>query len=106
MKPNKYKAKTSNYNGFNYDSKKEAEYAMQLDWLVKAKQVKHWERQHKIDITIEGEHICNYYIDFKVTYPDNHIEYHEVKGFETDVWRMKWRLVKAIHPDWKLVLIK
>jgi Protein of unknown function (DUF1064) len=66
MKPSKYHAKTSMYNGYNYDSKKEAEYAMQLDWLIKAKEIKSWERQFKIDIIINGIHICNYFIDFKV----------------------------------------
>lgn len=104
-KKNKYNAKKSFYNGYNYDSIKEAEYAMQLDWLKKAGEVEKWERQHKIDIRVNGQHICNYYIDFKVYYIDGHIEYHEVKGFETDLWRIKWRFVNALY-DWKFVLIK
>jgi hypothetical protein len=106
MKPNKYHAETSVYNGYNYDSRLEASYAMQLDWLIKAGEIESVERQYKIDITINGEHICNYFIDFKVNYTDKHCEYHEVKGFETDLWRIKWRLSKAVHPEWKFVLIK
>lgn len=98
-KKNKYNAKSTNYNGYNYDSKKEASYAMDLDWKIKAKLVKRFERQHKFDLRINDEHICNYFIDFKVYYSDGHIEYVEVKGFETDVWRLKWRITKATFHD-------
>lgn len=103
---NKFNAKKSTYNGYHYDSKLEASYAIQLDWLKKAGEIKKWERQHKIDITINGIHVCNYYIDFKVYYPNGCIEYHEVKGFETDLWRIKWRLAKAMYPDHRFILIK
>ena len=94
------------YNGYNYDSKLEASYAIELDWQVKAGQIKKVERQFKIDLSINGVHICNYYIDFKIIYPDDHEEYHEVKGFATDLWKIKWKLAQAIYPEWKFVLIK
>jgi hypothetical protein len=106
MKPTKYKSVSDVYNGYKYDSKLEASYAMQLDWLIKAKEIEKVKRQFKIDLTIAGVHICNYFIDFKVFYVDGHIEYHEVKGFETDVWRIKWKLSQAIYPEFKFVLIK
>jgi hypothetical protein len=102
----KYNSKVSNYNGRNYDSALECSYAQQLDWLIKAKEVKSWEPQHKIEIYVNGIHICNYFIDFKVIFEDGHEEYHEVKGFETDVWKMKWKLSKAVYPDYTFVLIK
>src|ERR1039458_6706049 len=41
----KYNAIRSVYNGYPYDSKFEAAYAMQLDWRVKAKEIKAWDRQ-------------------------------------------------------------
>jgi hypothetical protein len=105
-KSNKYHSKVSNYNGRNYQSALECSYAIQLDWLKKAGEVKEWIPQFKIDISVNGCHICNYFIDFKVIYSDGHEEYHEVKGFETDIWKMKWDLSKAIYPDWTFVLIK
>jgi hypothetical protein len=106
IKPNKYKAESQVYGGYRYDSKKEASYAMQLDWMKKAGEITGYERQHKISIDVNGVHICNYFIDFKVFYKDGHVEYHEVKGFETDLWRLKWRLSKAMYPDYTFVLIK
>ena len=105
-KPNKYNAVKQTYNGYNYDSKMEAMYASQLDWLIKAKEIDKVERQHKISLDVNGVHIANYFIDFKVYYCDGHVEYHEVKGAETMLWRMKWKLSKAMYPDRKFVLIK
>jgi len=103
---NKFGSIKQTYNGFSYDSKREAEYAAELDWLMEAKEVKKWERQHKISIDINGKHICNYYVDFKVYFNDGRIEYHEVKGYETAVWKLKWKLSQAIYPDNNFVLIK
>jgi len=103
---NKYKAKSSIYNGRNYQSKKEAGYAMELDWMKKAKIIKDWIPQFKLDLRINDYHITNYFVDFKIIYPDNKIEYHEVKGFETDLWRIKWRLSLAIFGKENFVLIK
>lgn len=105
-KKNKYNAKKQTYNNYNYDSIKEAQYAAQLDLRIKAGEVLKWERQFKIDIRINEIHITNYYIDFKVYLADGSIEYHEVKGAETMLWRVKWRLSKALNPNWKFVLIK
>ena len=102
----KYRNTKQTYGGYNYDSKLEAGHAENLDWLKKAKEVKKYERQHKIDIAVNGVHIANYFIDFKVWFTDGRIEFHEVKGFETDLWRLKWKLTKAIYPDYNLVLIK
>lgn len=103
---NKYGNKRQTYGGYSYDSKFEAGYAAELDWRIKANEVEKWERQVKLSLDIAGVHIANYFIDFKVYFKDGRVEYHEVKGFETDVWRMKWRLAKALYPDNNFVLIK
>jgi len=77
---------------------------------IKAKDIKSWERQVKIELTAHGRHICNYYIDFVVTHNDGTLEYVEVKGFETDLWRLKWKLFKSKmteeEPRAKLSIIK
>jgi len=103
---NKFNAKSAKYGGRVYHSKKEADYAMELEWLKKAGEIKEIIPQFKISIDVNGKHICNYYMDFKVIKPDGFIEMHEVKGFETDLWRIKWRLATAIYTDWKFILIK
>jgi hypothetical protein len=107
---NKYNNTPQLYNGNRYDSKKEAEFAKELDLRVKGKDLKSWERQVKIPLTVNGKHITNYYIDFKLTNKDGSIEFVEIKGFETETWRLKWKLFEAlideIEPGAELIVIK
>lgn len=111
-KRNKYNAEKATYNGYTYHSKKEASYAMELDWRIKAGEVKEWTRQHKLELYVNGQKICNYFIDFRAKLTDGSVEYIEVKGFETDVWRLKWKITEATFSEMtegeqaKLVLIK
>ncbi len=109
-KQNKYNAKSSIYNDKVYHSKKEAAYAQELDLRVYAKDIKSWRRQEKIELFVYGKKICAYYIDFVITHNDESEEYIEVKGFETDLWRMKWKLFEAIfnkeHPEAILTVIR
>lgn len=113
-KGNKYGAHSTEYGGVIYHSKKEAGYAQTLDTLKKAtypsERVVSWERQVKIALDVNGEHICNYYIDFVAQMADGSTQYIEVKGFETEVWRLKWKLFEAIykkeHPELDLIIIK
>ena len=91
----KYSSKTCEYKGSIYHSRKEAAYAQELDFRLKAKEFKKWERQIKIDLRLNGEHICNYYMDFVITHHDGSKEFVEVKGFATEVWRLKWKMTEA-----------
>ena len=103
---NKYNAVRQSYNGYNYDSRREARHAFELDQRIKIGEVKSWERQFKFECVVNGKMICAYKIDFKVYLTSGKVEYHEVKGKETAAWRIKWKLTKALFPDCKLVLIK
>lgn len=106
---NKYGAKSTIYNDQVYHSKLEAGYAADLDLLLRAREIKKWERQVRISLDVNGYHICNYYIDFVITHKDDTIEYVEVKGLETEVWRLKWKLFEAFYGDKegvKLTVIK
>lgn len=105
-KENKYNAVRQTYNGYNYDSKKEAYHAFELDCKIKTGEVIKWERQYKIELIVNEVRIGNYYIDFKVWNSDGTITYEEVKGVETMLWRIKWRLAKALNQDWNFKLIK
>jgi hypothetical protein len=55
-----------------------------------------WRRQHRFDLRVNGNHVTTYIIDFAVDHPDGSTEYVECKGFETDVWKLKWALLKAV----------
>jgi hypothetical protein len=103
---NKYNTKKTTYNGHTYHSAKEADYAEQLDWRLKAGDLKHWERQVPIELRVNGQKICTYVIDFVETDMNDNVIYTEIKGFETSEWRFKWALFDAVHPDWEKQVIK
>lgn len=93
----KYHNKRQEYGGHSYMSKLEADVAWQLDMRIKAGEVKSYKRQVKIALDVKGKHICNYIIDFVVKRTDGVTEYLEAKGFETEVWRLKWKLFEALY---------
>lgn len=106
----KYKNVRQTYNGYSYMSKLEAGQAYELDCRLKAKEIISWDKQVKIDLQAYGKHICNYYIDFVAIRKDGVKEYIEVKGMETDLWKLKWKMFTAKmaieEPSAKLIIIK
>ena len=92
---NKFGSRRSAYRGQIYHSKLEAEDAMWLQSLLDEGKLKNVERQHKIDIKVNGIHIANHYVDFLVTLPDDRQKFVETKGMATSEWRMKCALVRA-----------
>ncbi len=109
MRPNKYNARKTLYRGVTYDSAREAKYAFELDMRKRAGLIDSWERQIVIPLRAHKTLIAKYKIDF-VVYQDGITEYVEVKGFETAVWKLKWKLFKAQMaidaPDAVLTIIK
>lgn len=95
----KYRNVQTEYGGQKFMSKKEAEYAMQLDWQRKATsprdRVVEWVPQVPFQVILNGVKICKYIADFKVTYADGRVEIVDVKGVRTDVYRLKKKLVEA-----------
>jgi hypothetical protein len=98
------------YDGIEYHSQLEAKYAARLDLLkhtaLDSEKVSEWRRQVPIPLEVRGLLICKYIIDFVVDFADGHTEYHEVKGYETETWRLKWKLAKALYPGFRFVIIK
>ena len=107
---NKYKAVKQTFNGRSYHSKKEAEYAKTLHLRKLAGEVTEILPQYPLRLYVNGKKICNYFIDFKITLSDGTVQLIEVKGFETALWRLKWKLTEAlldeIEPGSELVLVK
>lgn len=96
---NKYRAKKTEYNEILYDSKKEAEFARKLDLTRKSigNTIIDIQRQIPFEIKVNGVKICKYVLDFLVKHQDGSIEYIDVKGFKTPVYRLKKKLVEAIY---------
>lgn len=81
-----------------HDSILEADYCNQLALMLKAGEILEYKTQHKIDLTVEGVHVANYYADFLVLKPTGRREIHETKGYWTDTAKIKWALSKALNP--------
>lgn len=96
---NKYKAKKTTYNGSKFDSKGESAYAEELDWRIKAGEIKGYERQVKIELKVNGVLICNYYADFIVTDKHGAKELHEYKGLRLPLFDLKWKLLQALKDE-------
>lgn len=92
----KFGNKVTEYKGVKYHSKKEAHYAMMLDALIKRGEVLSWQGQVSFPIVIGEAKICTYICDFVVEYSDGRQEVVDVKGFKTDIYRLKKKLVEAL----------
>ncbi len=87
---------------------------MELDKRVESGELLRWDRQVKISLDIEHDgkayHICNYFCDFKLYYTNGDIELVEVKGYETDVYKLKRALLEATylpkHPELTYTVVK
>ena len=92
-----HKAKSHIYGGHSYQSKFEAGYAMELDVLKKAGEIKDWLPHINIPLSVNGEIITRYTIDFVVHHNDGTVEYVETKGYDGDAYaRLRWKLFQAI----------
>jgi len=102
-------AQKQTYNNYSYDSKFEAGYAMFLDSELKAKRISSYEKQVNLDLIVGSYIVCQYRIDFIVYHNDGTTEYVETKGYQTDVWKLKWKLFEALYadlPDVKLTVVQ
>jgi hypothetical protein len=82
------------YKGVVYHSKMESCYAAYLDTLKKIGEIKDWSGQCPFDVNINGMHVTTYFCDFKVELLDDSVEYHEVKGHVTELYKIKKKLVE------------
>jgi hypothetical protein len=105
-KRNKYGAVKEEYNGRVYHSKKEANFARNLDLKIKAGIIKFWHPQKELKLIVNGALICKYIIDFYVCYTDNSDAWIEVKGKETPDWRIKFKLAMALYPGYTFIVEK
>jgi len=108
----KYNAIRSVYNGYPYDSKFEAQYAMELDWRVRASEIKAWDRQFPIEIRNPktGKLLRRHKVDFRVHENDGSFTLVETKGFETRDWKMIRDEIEVLwlpeHPAYSYLVAK
>tara|TARA_R110002049_G_scaffold43679_1_gene128604 strand:- start:817 stop:1188 length:372 start_codon:yes stop_codon:yes gene_type:complete len=99
-KYNKYNAKKTEFMGFKFDSKWEAERYGQLESMKMAGIIQDLERQVNYDIIVNDQKICRYIADFvyKLVHEDGSEEkiVEDAKGIETTDFKLKKKLMKAV----------
>jgi len=98
----KYNAKPTEYRGVRYDSKKEADYARNLDIYKEAGEVTQWLRQVPFYLPGGVRYVC----DFLVFWKDGAAEFVDVKGMETAAFKAKKKMVEALYAPIKITIVK
>lgn len=107
FKYNKYSNDSSWCNqGHLHDSKGEARYCETLDLLKKAGEIRNYKTQQMFALTVNGKRVTGHIVDFLVMTKKGKLEVHEVKGFPTDLWKVKMNLFEALYPDIEYIVIR
>lgn len=90
----KYGAKQVEYDGIKFPSKLEGEYYKQLKWRQHCGEVLFFLRQ--VPFHLPGN--TKYVVDFVEFLSDGTIEFVDVKGMETDMFKLKKAQVEDVYP--------
>jgi len=91
---NKFSAVRTERDGWTFDSKKEARYYDTLKLLQKAGDVLFFLCQVPIRLPGKTKYVC----DFLVFYKGGIIEFVDVKGIQTNIFKLKKRQVESLYP--------
>lgn len=94
--PNKYKAKSLKTEDGYFPSQREYKHWCLLKIREKAGEIYGLERQKKFEITHNGVKITSYIADF-IYFENGQRVVADSKGFRTDVYRLKAKLMKAFY---------
>ncbi len=98
MRRSKYGSVRTEVDGIRFDSKAEAARYGELSLLLRSGAISDLRRQVRYPLTVNGMKVCDYLADF--TYVDaktGKTITEDVKGTLTDVYRLKKKLMAAIH---------
>lgn len=95
---NKYGNMRTMVDDIKFSSKKEARRYGELKLLLAAGEIGSLKLQPRFPLEIAGQLICTYVADFAYTsHKTGKRIVEDAKGFRTDVYRIKKKLVKAIY---------
>lgn len=101
---NKYRAVPTVVDGIRFASKKEARRYRELKLLHRSGKVSNLRTQVSFPIIINGEKVCTYIADFVYGQVpparpawDFQTVVEDVKGVKTSTYRLKAKLMKAVH---------
>ena len=108
----KYHNRKVTIDGRTFDSKAEAAYYQELKLRLKAGDIKGFSCQPRIPLlpgfTKRGRKIrpMTYIADFKITHNDGSIEYVDVKGVETEAFKLKRKLFDFLYRKERLTIVR
>jgi hypothetical protein len=107
-KKSKYHSRKTKVDGFTFDSTKEAEFYCKLKLMTKAKKIKGFCRQARFVIVEgqNGEKGSEYVTDFIIFYNDGTYEIIDVKGMETQVFKLKMKAFSEKYPKLDITILK
>ena len=89
----KYRAVKTN----GFASKREAAHWEELRLREQAGEITELKKQVRFDLIVNGIKICSYVADFTYQLKDGTKVIDETKGYHTDVFRLKWKLLQALY---------
>ena len=104
----KYHSRKTKVDGFSFDSVMEADFYCKLKLMTKAKQIRGFCRQARFVILEgqNGEKGSEYVTDFVVFLNDGTYEIIDVKGMETQVFKLKMKAFAEKYPKLDLTILK
>jgi len=96
-KARKYRNQPVVVDGVRYDSKKEARHGARLVAMERDGLIFELRRQVRFPIKVNGVLVCTYVADFEFRDADRKRVVHDVKGYKTDVYKLKKKLMLATH---------
>jgi hypothetical protein len=97
-RPNKYRNVPVTLDNYRFDSKAEAARYCELKLLERAKEISDLTVHPRFPLEVNGERICIYEADFSFR-ENGKLIVVDTKGYETDVFKIKAKLFRALHPD-------
>lgn len=97
----KFNAQATKRDGIRFDSKAEARYFDKLKLAQKSGELLFFLRQ--VPIHLPGN--VRYVVDFVEFWADSQVKFTDVKGMETDTFKLKRKQVEATYPI-KLNIVK
>jgi len=94
VKPSKYHSVITEVDSIRFQSKREARYYRELQARVHLGEVKYFLPQ--VPFRLQGG--IKYVVDFMEVWSDGSIHFVDVKGFKTQTYKIKKRLVEASYP--------
>jgi hypothetical protein len=93
----KYRNQPTEVDGIKFSSKKEAKRYADLKWLLRGGQITDLKLQPRFPLKVNDKLICTYVADFEYVTAAGETVVEDVKGVQTDVFKLKRKLMRACY---------